>query len=120
VAFFSSSRGEGHWDIRVSGATGGRSTTVARNVRLPVRARPAATPDGSAIAWASADPDSGGVIMVSKLDGSGSVSIDTGLVACAEPSLVSVGERVWLAFTALPAEGADWRKLHIIDVTNQL
>ena len=120
IAYFSSSRGEGHWDIRVSGATGGRSNTVARDVRLPVRARPAATPDGTAVAWASADPDSSGVIMVSKLDGSGSISISTGLVACAEPSLVSVGGRVWLAFTALPAEGSDWRKLHIIDVTGQL
>jgi len=120
VVFFSSSRGEGHWDIRVAGATGGSSTTVARDVRLPVRARPAGTPDRTAVAWASSDPDASGVIMISKLDGSGSVSIETGLVACAEPSLVSAGDRVWLAFTALPAEGADWRKLHIIDVTNQL
>ena len=120
VAYFSSARGEGHWDILVSGATGGRSTTIARDVRLPVRARPAGTPDGTAVAWASADPDASGVIMVSKIDGSGSVSIETGLVACAEPSLVAAGGRIWLAFTALPAEGADWRKLHIIDVTNQL
>ena len=70
--------------------------------------------------WVSSEPSKAGSIMVSRLDGSGTKEIDTGLVACGEPSLTEVGGKFFLAFTALPPEGSDWRRLHVIDVTGRL
>jgi hypothetical protein len=32
---------------------------------------------------------------------------------------VVVNGRSYLTFTALPAAGADWRQLHVIDITGQ-
>ncbi len=120
IVFFTSERGEGQWDIAVSGTTAGSPrTTVASGVRLPARAAPAITPDGRAVAWTSADPTRGDRIFITPLDGSAGSEIATGLVACGEPSLVQAGGRTWLAFTALPGEGSDWRRLHVIDVTGK-
>jgi hypothetical protein len=48
------------------------------------------------------------------------VEVQTGLVAVGEPSLVNVNGRLFLAFTALPSEGADWRQLHVIDITGKV
>jgi len=120
IVFFTSERGEGQWDI-VSTApkAGGTRQVVASNVRLPARAAPAISPDGSAVAYTSADPTLGGSVYISRLDGSKTAEVATGLVACGEPSLVSSGGRTWLAFTALPSAGSDWRRLHVIDVTGK-
>ncbi|MCB9766110.1 MAG: PD40 domain-containing protein [Alphaproteobacteria bacterium] len=119
VVYFTGERGEGHWDIAVSSGPGER-TVIARDVRLPARSAPALAPDSGAVAYTMADPDKGGSVFVTRLDGSGTKEIPTGLVACGEPSLVSVNGRTLLAFTALPAEGSDWRRLHIIDVTGKI
>lgn len=119
VVFFSGERGEGLWDIKVTEGAG-KGDVVAQNVRLPARSTPALTPDGSAVVWASANPDQGSKLFVSKLDGSGTKEIETGMVACGDPSVVTAGGRTLLAFTALPKEGSDWRRLHIIDVTGKI
>ena len=59
-------------------------------------------------------------IWFTSVDGGRTVSFKTGFVACGEPALVQAGSRVLLAYTALPNEGSDWRKLHVADVTNIL
>ena len=119
VVYFSSERGGDHWDIRAVNGTGGASRLVLRDVRLPVRSGPALTPDGGHVAAVSSDPVRGDRIQIVALDGSGSVEIETGLVACGEPAVVESNGRTWLAFTALPAAGADWRGLHVLDITGR-
>jgi Tol biopolymer transport system component len=120
ILYFTSERGDKQWDIVASGTTAGSPRTVlAQGVRLPIRAAPAVTPDGKAVAYVSDDPAASGSIRIARLDGSNTAEIPTGLVACGEPSFVQSGGRTWMAFTALPSAGSDWRRLHIIDVTGK-
>ena len=119
VLFFSNERGDEHWDIVVSSGVG-QKKTIARDVRLPQRATPALSPDGRWVAYGVENPENSGNIMFTRTDGSATVSLATGVVACGEPSLVNAGDRIYLAYTALPSEGADWRQLHIADVTSLL
>lgn len=119
VVFFSNERGDEHWDIAVSTGVG-QKRTVARDVRLPIRSSPAISPDGQWVAYGTASPENSAVIYMTRLDGSRTIQINTRLVAAGEPALVSAGGRTILAFTALPGEGADWRQLHLMDITNQL
>ena len=65
-------------------------------------------------------PEDSSTIYIVRIDGSQTIKVDTGLVAVGEPALVDVGGRTMLAFTALPSDGADWRQLHIMDITGQL
>ena len=120
VAYFTSERGDGVWDVAVANPSDKSRSIVARDVRLPTRSAPAITPDGQWVAYGSADPDKSDRIFVSRLDGSSTVEIKTGHEAAGEPALVEAGGRLLLAYTALPAEGSDWRRLHIIDITGQL
>lgn len=120
VVYFTNERGEGHWDVAITHRQGGERRILAREVRLPMRAGPAITPDGRAVVYTMSDPQQGDRLMVTLLDGSRTVEIPTGLVACGEPDLVAVGSKVMVAFTALPNAGSDWRQLHVLDVTSQL
>jgi Tol biopolymer transport system component len=118
VVFFDGARGQDKWDVVT--ALKGQKTTLARDVRLPLRARPALTPDGRWVAYAFSDPTQNNKIVISRVDGSKTVEIPTTFTACGEPALTSQGGRILLAFTALPNSGADWRFLYIMDVTSQL
>ena len=117
--YFTNERGEDHWDIAVSAAAGKKSI-VAKDVRLPMRASPALSSDGGWVAWGSDVPEKAGSIYLTKLDGSRTIAVATGLVATGEPALTSAGGKTYLAFTALPSAGADWRQLHIIDISDKL
>ena len=117
VVFFSSERGEGHWDI-VASSGAGQKKTIARDVRLPQRAAPAISPDGRWIAYGSTESAKANSIFFVSADGSTTREFKSSLVACGEPTLVTVGSSTFLAYTALPSQGADWRQLHIEDVTN--
>ncbi|NOY24457.1 MAG: hypothetical protein GXP62_01155 [Oligoflexia bacterium] len=119
VVYFSDERGHEHWDIGVSAGVG-QKTVIAKDVRLPDRATPATTPDGQWVAYGLSDPERDDRIVFTKIDGSRTVEIPTGLVACGEPAVVEAGGRWFLAFTALPSEGSDWRALHVIDITGKL
>lgn len=119
VLFWSSERGTEHWDLVVSGGAG-QKKTLAKDVRLPDRAGPAVTPDGLWVAYGLSDPERDDRILFTAVDGSRTVEIETGLVACGEPSITAAGGRWYLAFTALPSEGSDWRALHVIDITGKL
>lgn len=118
VVFFTSERGTDKWDLAVVEA--GQKKVLAKDVRLPVRARPAVTPDGQWVAYGSDDPTKNTAIYLAKLDGSATVTISTEFTACGEPALTKQGDRVLLAFTALPNAGSDWRSLQIVDVTSKL
>jgi Tol biopolymer transport system component len=119
VVFFTNARGDEHWDIAVVPQTGGTATTLAKDVRLPLRATPSLTPDGLSLLYTSSIPASDNLIYITRLDGSGTKTINTGLSAVGEPDIVVVNGRSYLTFTALPAAGADWRQLHVIDITGQ-
>jgi len=119
IVYFSNERGEEHWDIVMSAGVG-KKLVIARDVRLPIRAAPALSPDGKWVAFGYSDPEKADKIGLVKTDGSGtSANVDTGKVAAGEPCIVESGGRMYLAYTALPSEGADWRKLHIMDVTGK-
>lgn len=118
VVYFDGSRGEDHWDV-VS-VQGSAKKTLAKDVRLPLRARPSLTPDGKWVAYAFNDPAKANKIVLSRVDGSKTVEIDTQFTACGEPALSVQGGRTLLAFTALPSTGSDWRFLYIQDVTDKL
>lgn len=118
IIFFDGSRGESHWDV-VS-VLKGTKVTLARDVRLPQRARPALTPDGKWVAYTFNDPTQNSKVVISKVDGSKTVEIATTFTACGEPSLTNQNGRVLLAYTALPSSGSDWRFLYVQDVTDKL
>lgn len=119
LVFFSSERGNDMWDVVVSTAPG-KKTTLAKNVRLPFRAPPALSPDGQWVAYGMEATDKSSKIWLTKLDGSKTVGVTTPHVACGEPALTSINGRVFLAYTALPSEGSDWRQVHTVDITDQL
>lgn len=119
LVYFTDERGQDRWDIAVS--TGpGTKVVIAKDVRLPHRAPPAITPDGKWVVYGVSTPEAADQIFFTTLDGARTVKVAAGLVACGEPSVAKVGDRLFLAFTALPGEGADWRQLHVVDVTDQL
>ena len=119
IVYFTNERGADHWDIAI--ASGPKSKRiVARDVRLPLRAPPALSPDGKWVAYAVADPKRSDRIVLAAIDGSRTVEVPTDLVACGEPAIGRSGDKWVLAFTALPHEGADWRQLQLVDVTSQV
>lgn len=120
VVYFTSERGDGSWDIAVVPLAGGKRTIVARDVRLPSRSAPALTPDGKTVAFVSADNEKSDVVGFVQLDGTNTRTVPTGLWACGEPEIVASDGKLLLAFTALPNAGADWRRLHVLDITGKL
>jgi Tol biopolymer transport system component len=119
VVFFTNERGDQRWDIGVSRGPGDKKT-IAKDVRLPLRAAPSLSDDGRWVAWGTSVPEKAGKIYVTRVDGSSTVEFSTGLVAAGEPSLVTAAGRTWLAYTALPSDTAAWRQLHIMDITGKL
>ncbi len=120
VVYFTSERGTDQWDIAMVDKAGGNKKILGKDVRLPLRQRPALTPDGQWAAWVSADPTKDSKIVMAKLDGTKTVEIATEYKGCGEPALTLQNGRVLLAFTFLPASGADWRHLFVMDVTDKL
>ena len=119
IVFFSNERGDDQWDIGVTNSVGSKSV-IARNIRLPLRAQPSLSPDGQWVVYGVSDPEQSHKIFLTRVDGSKTVRINSGKVAAGEPSVATVGGQTFLAFTALPNAGADWRQLHVINITNQL
>lgn len=119
VVYFTGERGDDHWDIGIVPVAGGDRRILAKDVRLPIRAAPALTPDGSAVVYGSSEPAKDGSVYITKLDGSGTSEIKTGMAAVGEPSIVTANGKSYLAFTALPSAGSDWRQLHVIDITGK-
>lgn len=119
VVFFSSERGGDVWDVVVSDSPG-KKKTLAKNVRLPFRAPPALSPDEKWVVYGLEHPDKSNSVWATKIDGSKTVSLKTKHKACGEPALTEVNGKIYLAYTALPQEGSDWRQLHVIDVTSEL
>lgn len=119
VVYFTSERGKDIWDIAVVDADGSNKKILARDIRLPLRSRPALDPAGEWLAFASNEPAKDGAIGVVKVDGSTAASIPTGFKACGEPALTRRDGKALLAFTALPPDNADWRFLYVMDVTGK-
>ena len=117
VVFFSNERGVDLWDV-VSSNKPSQKTVLAKGVRLPMRAAPSISPDNQWVVYGMEDPKKSSSLWFSKLDGSKTISYKTEHIACGEPSLTESDGRILLAYTALPAEGSAWRKLHVVDVTD--
>ena len=121
ILYFTNERGDGHWDIAAIPAAGGERRIVAKDIRLPLRSQPQITPDGTAIVYGSAAPAQDSFVYVTKLaDGTTKQIATGGLTAVGDPSIVTAGGRTYLAFTALPTSGSDWRQMHVVDITGQL
>lgn len=119
IVFFQSGSGEGAWDLAEVDSAGAKKV-LAKGIRLPVRARPALTPDGKWVAYGWDDPTKNTKIVLTKVDGSATVEIPTDYVAVGEPALTVQNGRTLLAFTALPSASADWRLLTVVDITDAL
>lgn len=120
IVFFDSGRGEGIWDIVSVDSPGGSKTIVGRGVRLPLRARPAISPDGKWVAFSYDDPSKQNKVVIANLTDGRTVDIATSFKACGEPAWASQDGKVLLAYTALPQSGSDWRFLTVVDVTDKL
>ena len=119
IVFFSNERGEDQWDIVTSNTVGSKKV-IARNVRLPLRAQPKLTPDGQWVVYGVSDPEQSHKIFMTRVDGTKTLRINSGKVAAGEPAVVTAAGQTFLAFTALPNAGADWRQLHVINITNYM
>ena len=119
LVYFSNERGTEAWDIAISSPNGQKKTLI-KGVRLPFRASPALSPNGQWVSYGLDSSEGSNKIWFTKLDGSKTISFNTGFVACGEPALIEKEGRIYLAYTALPNEGSDWRKLHVSDVTSIL
>lgn len=118
ILFFDGSRGDEHWDLMST--MRGKTRTLARDVRLPLRARPALSPDGRYVAYAFADPTKSKTVMIAKVDGGGATAVETPFSAVGEPAFGQQGPRTLLAYTALPASGSEWRFLYVADVSDKV
>lgn len=122
VLYFTNERGTDIWDIASVDSAGQNKLVIAKDVRLPQRARPALTPDGQWVAWASNKAELSANMYLAKVDGSSTspVVIRTEFNACGEPALTVNSGMTLLAFTYLQNSGADWRHLFVMDVTSKL
>lgn len=119
VVYYTNERGGDRWDIAVvDGVPNAARSIVARDVRLSLRAPPQLTPDGAAVVYGTAGAGDH-LIHVTRLDGSGTVTLDTGLTAVGDVAVTRFDGRTLVAFTALPQVGATWRQLHVLDVTGR-
>jgi Tol biopolymer transport system component len=111
---------EPRWDLMVVNSDGTGKQVLAKGIRLPLRARPAVSPDGKWVAYVLDDPTKGQSIRIVTVDGTKTVEIKSEFTACGEPAIGVQGSRILLAYTALPAASADWRALHVVDITSEL
>jgi Tol biopolymer transport system component len=117
VVYFTNERGDDHWDIAVvSTVPGSTRRILARDIRLPLRSPPQVTPDGRAVVYGTMNAKEDSAIFLTKVDGSGTTRVETGMRAVGDPSVATVGGTSWLAFTGLPSGSADWRQLHVIEL----
>jgi len=107
------------WNL-VSTQIGNRGLILLRDVRLPHRAAPAVSPDGTWVAGAHDDPSKSGSIALIRTDGTARFDVKVNGVGAGEPAMSVQNGRTLLAWTALPKKGADWRTLRIVDVTDSI
>ena len=101
-------------------SAGAKPLTLAQDVRLPTRSRPALSPDGKWVAYGLSDPSGDDAIYLSTLDGKTVRQIPTSMKAVGDPAIAVKDGRTVLAFTALPGGEAGWRTLVVIDITDAL
>lgn len=120
VVYFSHDGDGESWNLVSTDLRGQGRQTLASGVRLPVRGRPAVSPDGRWVAYVSADPTQSSKVVLVRADGSSRVEVPTEFVACGEPALTVANGRTLLAFTALPSADSAWRFLHVLDITGRI
>jgi len=118
VVYYTNERGQDTWDIAMVDASGAKKT-LATDVSLSVHSRPAVSSDGQWVAYTYAKPPKDNVVVLTRLDGSKTVTIPTSFNAVREPALGLQNGRMLLAYTYLPDSSASWRKLFVVDVTDK-
>lgn len=122
VLYFSNERDTSNWDLKQMNRSGGGVKTLAQNVRLPERARPAVDPSGKYVAYTLTLPaEKADRVFIRNVETGATKEIKTGFTACGEPALgrTAAGETM-LAYTALPGEKAAYRFLYAQDISNDL
>ncbi|MBT3217729.1 MAG: hypothetical protein HN348_01450 [Proteobacteria bacterium] len=120
IVFFDGSRGDNIWDLATVDRPGGTKKVLAQGVRLPLRARPAVSPNGQWVAFSFEEPAKQNKIVLVKVDGTKTIDVSTPYKACGEPAFGLQGGKLFLAYTALPSADADWRLLHIEDISGKI
>jgi Tol biopolymer transport system component len=118
ILFFSTERHADQWDLVHQDATGLRMT-IAFDIVLPLRTRPALSKDREWVAVVYAHPDLRDRVYLSRVDGTKSVVVSTTARQVAEAALAEQNGRVLLAYTGVSDEGGT-RRLYVEDVTNAL
>ena len=118
VLYFTSERGEGKWDLASVGRDGTGKRILAKDVKLPERARPAVSSDGKYVSFVYADPTKHDSVRVMNVATGKIANIPTDYTACGEPALTLRDGRYLLAYTALPSNDSDWRFLYVVDITD--
>ena len=117
VLYFSSPRSDAVWDLMAW--HDGTSTPIARDVKLPERARPAVSPDGALVAWASARRDlHDSIFLAPVLHPKRVERIPTSFQRVGEVALGRQGDTDLLAYTFLPDEESDWRSLAVVSLSD--
>lgn len=119
LVYFVKSSGSEEWRIASNAISGGSEKIIARGVALPERAAPALSPDGQWVFYGVTDPVAAQAIYAINITNGKTMVVPTRLVGAREPAVGIAGGKMMLAFTALPGEGADWRQLHVIDVSDK-
>lgn len=122
ILYFSNERDTANWDLKQMNRSGGGVKTLAKNVRLPERARPAVDPTGKYVSYTLSEPaEMADSVFIINLASGAKKEIKTEFTACGEPALgrTKDGSTV-LAYTALPGEKAAYRFLYAQEVTNVL
>ncbi|TNE92299.1 MAG: hypothetical protein EP330_02230 [Deltaproteobacteria bacterium] len=117
VVYFSKASGSESWDLVSVNSNGSDRKTLASNVKLPQRARPAVSPDGQWVAYAE---EGGTQVVLIKADGSSKVPIQTDHSSVGEPALASNNGKLLLAYTGLINSDSDWRRLYVVDITGKI
>jgi len=109
VVYFATEDGE----TRLVAHRGGEEVLLARHVRLPEAGKPAVSPDGRWVAFASTTPELSGQVLLAEIAGPEQRRVAVAESEVADLAFAPDGRR--LAYTAR-ASSASWRSLHVVQI----
>ncbi|MCB9677301.1 MAG: PD40 domain-containing protein [Alphaproteobacteria bacterium] len=115
IVYFSGTRDA--WTIEVV-EPNAEPRVLAKNVRLPHRDPPAVSPNGQWVAYGTEDPKKASKLMLTKIDGSLTLELDTIWTAVGEPALIAVDGVDRIAFTAMTGGEESFRALAVSEITD--
>jgi len=119
LVYFTRAPGGATWDLAAVADTG-VDRTVVRDVALPDHGGPAITADGAWVVTTRGEGEDAGKLLCTRVDGSRSVIVDTGLATVRDPALFSKAGATHVAVAGLASSGADWFGVHTFELTEHL